>query len=386
MAGLGAALACARARPEMAIDLFERAPEFSEVGAGIQLSPNAVRVLHDWGLQQPLEAVAAFPSELRVRAADDGRVLGRLALGEAMRQRYGAPYATIHRADLHRLLLQALLETTTVALHKGQVVIGHQTDADGVAITTASGARWHADALLAADGVWSAIRTRLLGDGRAAFSGHLAYRGMVRREDLPAALRTSPVVAWLGARMHAVHYPVRAGAWFNVVVVVEGGGPLPPGRCRELGPRSARGRSAPALRCRAWGSGRRATGGTRLAAVAAARAHAHAGATRARPGTGGAAGRCRAPDTALSGPGRGDGAGRRLGARSAVGGAAPFRGRGLARGAGALGAGALGAQRPRTSPLAAQRLHLPCARTLALGTRYRHGAAGATGARPAVVV
>ena len=226
MAGLGAALACARARPEMSIDLFERAPEFSEVGAGIQLGPNAVRVLHDWGLQQPLEAVAAFPSELRVRAAADGRVLGRLALGEAMRQRYGAPYATIHRADLHRLLLQALLETTTVALHKGQAVIGHQTDADGVAITTASGARWHADALLAADGVWSAIRTRLLGDGRAAFSGHLAYRGMVRREDLPAALRTPQVVAWLGACMHAVHYPVRAGQWLNVVVVVEG--PLPP--------------------------------------------------------------------------------------------------------------------------------------------------------------
>ena len=226
MAGLGAALACARARPEMSIDLFERAPEFSEVGAGIQLGPNAVRVLHDWGLQQPLEAVAAFPSELRVRAAADGRVLGRLALGEAMRQRYGAPYATIHRADLHRLLLQALLETTAVALHSGQAVTDHQTDADGVAITTASGGRWYADALLAADGVWSAIRTRLLGDGRTAFSGHLAYRGMVRWDDLPATLRMSQVVAWLGARMHAVHYPVRAGAWLNVVVVVEG--PLPP--------------------------------------------------------------------------------------------------------------------------------------------------------------
>jgi salicylate hydroxylase len=226
MAGLGAALACARARPETTIELFERAPEFSEVGAGIQLGPNAVRVLHDWGLQQALEAVAAFPSELCVRTAADGRVLGRLALGEAMRQRYGAPYATIHRADLHRLLLQALRETTAVALHTGQTVTSHQTDADGVAITTASGGRWHADALLAADGVWSAIRTRLLGDGRAAFSGHLAYRGMVRREDLPAALRTPQVVAWLGARMHAVHYPVRAGAWFNVVVVVEG--PLPP--------------------------------------------------------------------------------------------------------------------------------------------------------------
>lgn len=226
MAGLGAALACAQARPDSDIALLERAPTFSEVGAGIQLGPNAVRVLHDWGLREPLAAVAAFPQRLRVRAAHGGDELGELALGERARQRYGEPYATVHRADLHGLLLAALQDTTGVALHNGEAVVAYAERADGVEVRTAAERRWTADVLLAADGVWSPTRQRLLGDGRPVFSGHLAYRGLVRMADLPARLRASEVVAWLGPRLHGVHYPVRAGQWLNVVMVVEG--PLPP--------------------------------------------------------------------------------------------------------------------------------------------------------------
>lgn len=226
MAGLGAALACARARPGLEIALLERAQAFSEVGAGIQLGPNAVRVLHAWGLRQPLASVAAFPERLRVRTARGGDPLGQLPLGVHARERYGAPYATVHRADLHGLLLAALQDTTDVALHTGEAVVDHADHADGVAVTTAAGRRWTADALLAADGVWSRIRERMLGDGRPTFSGHLAYRGLVRMADLPARLRVPEVVAWLGPCLHGVHYPVRAGEWLNVVVVIEG--PLPP--------------------------------------------------------------------------------------------------------------------------------------------------------------
>jgi len=226
MAGLGAALACARARPDMAITLLEQASAFSEVGAGIQLGPNAVRVLNDWGLTQPLSALAAFPERLRVRAAANGAELGALALGETARRRYGQPYATIHRADLHGLLLTALQEQTAVDLHTAQRVCGHSERADGVEVRTADGQHWPADVLLAADGVWSRTRERVLADGAPAFTGHLAYRGLVRMADVPERLRASEVVAWLGPRLHGVHYPVRGGEWLNVVVVIEG--PLPP--------------------------------------------------------------------------------------------------------------------------------------------------------------
>lgn len=226
MAGLGAALACARARPGLAVTLLEQSPLFSEVGAGIQLGPNAVRVLYDWGLRSALASVAVFPQRLRVRAARSGHVLAQLALGERARERYGAPYATIHRADLHGLLLAAVQQRADVALHTNQMVVGHTEYADRVEVNTRADNRWAGDILLAADGVWSRTRERLLGDGRPSYSGHLAYRGLVRMTDLPARLRNPEVTLWLGPAMHGVHYPVRVGEWLNVVVVVEG--PLPP--------------------------------------------------------------------------------------------------------------------------------------------------------------
>src|ERR1035437_6781704 len=105
MGGLAAALACSRSGAQVA--LFERVAQFSEVGAGIQLGPNVVKVLHAWGLQDALATVAAFPSHLQVRSATDGTELGLLRLGAATVARYGAPYATIHRVDLHALLLAA---------------------------------------------------------------------------------------------------------------------------------------------------------------------------------------------------------------------------------------------------------------------------------------
>ncbi|TSE34620.1 FAD-dependent monooxygenase [Tepidimonas charontis] len=223
--GLGAALACTRAQPALHVTLLERAPAFSEVGAGIQLGPNAVRVLHDWGLRPALQDCAAWPRQLRVRDAGDGAVLGTLALAGRAEARYGQPYATIHRADLHGLLLHALRGRATVTLHTATEVLAHQEEADGVTVQAQQGPQWRGDVLLAADGVWSRTRQRLLGDGAVVYCGHLAYRGLVPMADVPAPLRLPEVVVWLGPRMHAVHYPVRAGAWLNVVIFVEG--PLP---------------------------------------------------------------------------------------------------------------------------------------------------------------
>lgn len=228
MAGLAAALAIRRAQPALRVALLEQADAFSEVGAGIQLGPNAVRVLRDWGLDAGLRAVAAYPSHLSVRDVREGRELGRLRLGERAEQRYGAPYATIHRADLHRLLFDAVQVEGRVRCQLQARLETVQSTPAGVQVTTQDGADWQASALLGCDGLWSRVRGQVWGDPAPAFSGHLAYRGMARMADLPGAEVASAVGAWLGPRMHAVHYPVRGGEWLNVVVVVHGPRPAEP--------------------------------------------------------------------------------------------------------------------------------------------------------------
>ncbi len=223
--GLGTALACARAGVQ--VDLLEQAAQFSEVGAGIQLGPNAVRVLHDWGLADALQAVAAFPDRIRVRDAHDGHTLGELPLGEHAAQRYGQPYATIHRADAHQLLLTAVQSQGNVHLHLNERARSVHESADGVRVRTEAGHDHEAQALVGSDGLWSVVRKHVMGgpaglDTPPRFSGHLAYRGLVDWADVPANLRTQTVTAWLGPRLHAVHYPVCGGRKFNVVAVVHG--------------------------------------------------------------------------------------------------------------------------------------------------------------------
>ncbi|MEY4140528.1 MAG: hypothetical protein RLZZ371_2710 [Pseudomonadota bacterium] len=218
--GLSAALACGRAGAEVA--LFERSVEFSEFGAGIQLSPNVVKVLYGWGLQQALAEVVAFPDRLQVRSASSGAELGVLRLGEAMNQRYGAPYLTIHRADLHALLLAALQRQGRVALQLRSSVASFEDSGTGVALQLEHDQQVHGDLLVGADGGWSRIRQQLLADGTPQPTGHLAYRALISQARLPMHLRSSQVTAWLGPQMHVVQYPVRGGEWLNVVAIVHG--------------------------------------------------------------------------------------------------------------------------------------------------------------------
>lgn len=218
--GLSAALACGRAGAEVA--LFERSVEFSEFGAGIQLSPNVVKVLYGWGLQQALDEVVAFPDRLQVRSASSGAELGVLRLGEVMNQRYGAPYLTIHRADLHALLLAALQRQGRVALHLRSSVASFEESETGVALQLEHDQQVRGDVLVGADGGWSQIRQQLLGDGTPQPTGHLAYRALISQARLPMHLRSSQVTAWLGPQMHVVQYPVRGGEWLNVVAIVHG--------------------------------------------------------------------------------------------------------------------------------------------------------------------
>lgn len=218
--GLAAALSVARAGWE--VRLYERAPEFSEVGAGIQLGPNVVRVLHGWGLKTELARVAAFPHRLQVRDAMSGRELGVLPLGERTLQKYGAPYATIHRADLHDLLLRAVQAQPKVWLRLDTALASYADTGRVVTLKTARGLEVEGDALIGADGLWSRVRELLLHDGPPRVTGHLAFRAMLPQASLPERLRSQQVTAWLGPRLHVVQYPVRGGEWLNVVAIVQG--------------------------------------------------------------------------------------------------------------------------------------------------------------------
>ena len=220
--GLAAAVACAQRG--VPVQLLERAAQLSEVGAGIQIGPNVTRILQAWGLGAALAQVAAFPKQLQARDAQTGQVLGTLPLGERAHARYGAPYATIHRADLQGLLQRAA-QSAGVDLQLGQTVQGWQSREAALQVNTVEGLSLQASALIGADGVWSAVRHQLLGDAPARFTGHLAYRALVAQADLPAHLRSDQVTVWMGPRLHVVHYPVRSGQWLNLVAIVHGAKP-----------------------------------------------------------------------------------------------------------------------------------------------------------------
>jgi salicylate hydroxylase len=221
IAGLATGLASVRAGWQAQV--FERASEFSEVGAGIQLGPNVTRILDAWGLSDALRQVAAFPSGLHARSLVTGEVLATLPVKE-MVHRYGAPYVTVHRADLHDMLLQVAVAKGVRVHSNAQVVAVTQTPDTTlceVRIQGESQPREGACAVVA-DGVWSALRQHLVGDGLPHFTQHIAYRALVAQADVPAHLRSQDVSVWMGAHAHVVSYPVRGGDYLNVVCLAEG--------------------------------------------------------------------------------------------------------------------------------------------------------------------
>ena len=219
IAGLAAALAARRAGWEARV--FEQAATFSEVGAGIQLGPNVTRILREWGLLDGVLAQqASRPTRLRARDGVDGRELASLPLAD-FDQRYGAPYLTLHRADLQAALFAAA-QTVGARLHAGRRLLAVSDLGPGVRVRPAEGPEVEGEALVGADGLWSTVRGAVCGDAAPLATGHLAYRGLLPRAELPPAQRGDEVTVWLAPRMHLVTYPVRGGEWLNVVCVVEG--------------------------------------------------------------------------------------------------------------------------------------------------------------------
>jgi salicylate hydroxylase len=220
-AGIGG-LTAALALPEFArITLLEQAGALREAGAGIQLSPNATRVLIRLGLGDALTAIAFEPQAAEVRDAATGRLLLSQPLGADARYRWGAPYLHVHRADLQDLLLWAVESRGRVKLNLRSKVAGVEQTDKAVTAVLEGGSRLKADALIGCDGLHSKVRSSLWGAESSRFTGQTAWRGTVRTSNLPAGLIPPVAAVWTGPGRHFVHYYVRGGARVNFVGVVE---------------------------------------------------------------------------------------------------------------------------------------------------------------------
>lgn len=223
IAGLTTALALARLGRASVV--YEKARVLSEAGAGIQLSPNASRILIDLGLERLLERHVVVPESIVLHAGDTGRALYRLSVGETALERYGAPYWVVHRADLQDVLVKAVMASPNIILKRGSVFThlseNGTNDRVTVSLDTLSGVetRNH-DAVIGADGLWSKVRIALGDESRPRYSGFRAYRAVVPRDVLPASFHRPVVGAWVGREGHVVHYPVIGGFAVNLVAIV----------------------------------------------------------------------------------------------------------------------------------------------------------------------
>ncbi len=250
--GLTAALALARSG--FRVTVLEQTERLSETGAGIQLSPNATRCLIELGVGARLKPHVIAPSALRVLVGRTGREIVRMPL-DGTEQRYGAPYWIVHRGDLQAALVAAVTQERDVSLKLGMRVEDFATHAHGVTVSASGGGGvWHehGQALLAADGLWSESRARIGFKDPPRFAGRTAWRALIPAGQVPPELREPLIHLWLGRDAHLVHYPVKAGAMINVVVITTDNWNAPgwsaPASRIDLLPRLPAGRWAPQAR------------------------------------------------------------------------------------------------------------------------------------------
>ncbi len=216
--GFAAALALSRkGRP---VKLLEQASEFGEVGAGIQIGPNVFKMFDVLGVTDAIRDVAVFPDKLIMRDALTGALITSVPIGSpAFRARYAYPYGVIYRPDLHNVLIHAAQASPLVETQVNQKVTGFEDTGAKVRVFTEGGTTHEGAALIGADGLWSAIRAKLVGDGKPRVSGHIAYRAVLPTAEVPEHIRQNNVVLWAGPRTHLVHYPLHRGDIYNLVAV-----------------------------------------------------------------------------------------------------------------------------------------------------------------------
>ena len=213
----------ALSRSGFRVVVLEQAERLEETGAGIQLSPNAARILIDLGLLERLQPHVVTPEGLRVLAAQSGREIVRMPLGKAAAERYGAPYWVIHRGDLHAAIARTVAQNLDITLKLGMQVEDFVAHRNGVTVSV-QGRSGVTDergiALLAADGLWSAMRGRIGHRRPPRFAGRSAWRALVRATDVAPEFSEPLIHLWLGRDAHLVHYPVKGGRLINVVAIM----------------------------------------------------------------------------------------------------------------------------------------------------------------------
>mgnify|MGYP006274050915 CR=1 FL=1 len=213
--GLAAALALVR--QGFHVKVLEQAPEIGEIGAGIQLGPNAFHAFDALGVGDKARSRAVFTDEMVMHDALDEYLVGRIPTGEAFRKRFGNPYAVIHRVDVHLSLLEGAQETGKVEFLTSTRVERIEQTEDSVTVYDQNGKAHHGSALIGADGVKSVVRELYVNDPPRV-TGHVVYRAVIDKKDFPENLQWNAASIWVGPNCHLVHYPLRGGEQYNVVV------------------------------------------------------------------------------------------------------------------------------------------------------------------------
>ena len=213
----GIAAALALTRQGHTVLVLEQAPQLGEIGAGIQLGPNAFAAFDALGIGPIARSRAVYTDEMVMHDAIDETCVCRVPTGEAFRERFANPYAVIHRADVHRSLLEGAEASDRIRVVTGTTVQRVEQDGDSVTVFDTKGNQFRGGFLIGADGIKSAVRRQYVGD-EARVSGHVVYRAVVDRHDFPADLQWNAASIWVGPNCHLVHYPLRGGEQYNVVV------------------------------------------------------------------------------------------------------------------------------------------------------------------------
>ena len=213
----GIAAALALARRGFDVKVLEQAAQLGEIGAGIQFGPNAFAALDALGIGDIARDRAVYTDEMVMHDAIDETCVGRIPTGEAFRQRFGNPYAVIHRADIHNSLLEGAQRAGHIEIATATTVQRVEHQGDGVVVHDDKGGMHRGIAVIGADGVKSAVRRQFVGDD-ARVSGHVVYRAVIDKKDFPANLQWNAASIWVGPNCHLVHYPLRGGEQYNVVV------------------------------------------------------------------------------------------------------------------------------------------------------------------------
>ena len=223
--GLGAALGLARIGRRVIV--LEQASQLGEIGAGIQIGPNAFHAFDALGVGPEARAKAVYIDQLLLMDAIRDETITSIPLDAPFRARFGNPYAVVHRGELHGVLLRACQASPLVDLRVSAKVTAYRQDGAAVTATLADGSAVNGSALIGADGLWSNVRKQVAGDSPPRVSGHTTYRSVIPKAQMPEDLRWNAATLWAGPKCHIVHYPLTGGEVFNLVVTYHNNAPAP---------------------------------------------------------------------------------------------------------------------------------------------------------------